>query len=221
MDETTREALTAYVRDLFAPEDALLRAVWDESAARGLPAVHIRPEEGRMIQLLLAAVGARRVVELGTLAGYSAIWIARALPAGGRLISLEHDTERAATARLLIKRAGLSDRVEVRCAAAPAALADLLREGPFDAVFIDADKPRMLDYLGWALEAVRAGGLIMAHNAFMRGRIVDPDQRSDAAVRAMDAFNHAIAADPRLLGMIIPLGDGISVALRLHPAQAG
>lgn len=220
MDETTREALTAYVRELFAPEDALLRAVRDESAARGLPAVHIRPEEGRMIQLLLAAVGARRMVEIGTLAGYSAIWIARALPAGGRLISLESNAAHAEVARLMIDRAGLADRVEVRCAAAPAALDTLRAEGPFDALFIDADKPHLLDYLGWGLENVRAGGLIMAHNAFMRGRIVDPDQRPDTAVHAMDAFNRAIAANPHLLGMIIPLGDGISVALRLHPAQA-
>ncbi len=215
MDEAERQALTDYVCALFAPEDEVLQAIDVESAKRGLPHFHIRPDEGRMLQFLMAAVGARQVVEIGTLAGYSGTWIARALPAEGRLISLERNPEHAELARATFARAGLADRVEVRVGVAPQALDALAQEGPFDAVFIDADKISLLDYLEWAIKHTRRGGVILAHNAFMRGRVIDPAAQDDPAVQAMRTFTHRMATDPRLLGTVIPIGDGIVAAVRL------
>jgi caffeoyl-CoA O-methyltransferase len=216
MDEATHEALNDYVRDLYAPEDEALVYARVEAAERGMPPIHIGPDEGRMLQVLLAAVGAKRVAEIGTLAGYSGTWIARALPADGRLYTLDSDPDHSAMARTTFDRAGLDGRVVTRVGKAPAALDDLAAEGPFDAVFIDANKDGYPAYLRWAVANVRIGGIIMAHNAFMRGRIVGPELQTDASVQAMDAFNHALADDPRVLGTIIPIGDGIAAAVRLR-----
>jgi caffeoyl-CoA O-methyltransferase len=210
------DALIQYVCDLFAPEDDHLRVLRDESIAQGLPQAHIHPEEGRMLQFLLGLIGAHRVLEIGTLAGYSATWIARGLPDGGHLISLDRDPDRADLTRGLLAEAGLSDRVEVRVGEAPGVLSDLAAEGPFDAIFIDANKDAYPAYLDWALDNIRPGGLIMAHNAFMRGRIADPDAQSEYNVQSMQTFNHRIADDPRLDGMIIPIGDGIVAARLIH-----
>lgn len=210
------EALIQYVRDLFAPEDAHLQAVHAESHARGLPQIHIRPEEGRMLQFLLGLVGAQRVLEIGTLAGYSATWIARGLPEDGRLISLEIDPDRAELTRTFLARAGLADKVHIRVGEAPAVLAELTGDGPFDALFIDANRAAYPAFLDWALENVRVGGLIIAHNAFWGGRVVDPAQQSDRQVQGLLEFNRRLARDPRLDGMIIPIGDGISAARRIH-----
>jgi len=205
------------MRDLFAPEDAHLQALHDASRAHGLPPIHIRPEEGRMLQFLLGLVGAERVLEIGTLAGYSATWIARALPPTGRLISLEIDPDRADLTRRFLNDAGLSDRVEVRVGEAPAILPSLSAEGPFDALFIDANKAAYPAFLDWALDDnIRIGGLIVAHNAFWRGRVIDPAQQSDRQVRGLLEFNRRLAQDPRLDGIIIPIGDGISAARRIH-----
>lgn len=210
------DALIQYLRDLFAPEDDHLRALREQSVEQGLPQIHIRPEEGRILQFLLGLIGARRVLEIGTLAGYSATWIARGLPEGGQLISVERDPERAALTREYLASAGLADRVEVRVGEAPGVLSDLSAAGPFDAVFIDANKDAYPAYLDWALDNVSPGGLILAHNAFMRGRIADPAAQSDKDIQSMQAFNHRIARNPHLDGVIIPVGDGIVAARRLH-----
>jgi caffeoyl-CoA O-methyltransferase len=212
---STAEALTQYVRALYAPEDDLLRAVRAEIAARGMPPIHIRPEEGQMLRFLLAAVGARRVIEIGTLAGYSGLWMARALPEDGLLITLEREPERAAVARAFFEQAGLSARVEVRLGSARDILSGLAAQGPFDAVFIDADKDRYPEYLDWSVENIRPGGLIMAHNAFLRGAVVGLSERAPRHIEAIQAFNRRLADDPRLLGTIIPVGDGIAAAIRL------
>ncbi len=220
MNEAATEALTQYIRDLYAPEDDLLRAVRAESAALGFPQIHIRPEEGRMLQVLLTAVGARRVVEVGTLAGYSSLWIARALPADGRLITLEQDPERAEVARAFFARAGLDARVEVRPGRALDTLPALTAEGPFDALFLDANREIYPVYLDWAVENVRSGGLIMAHNAFLRGGIIGLIERDPRTVEGMRAFNRRLAEDPRLLATIVPVGDGIALAVRLEDKPA-
>ncbi len=213
MDETTHELLDKYVRELFAQEDETLKAIRPLSAEHGLPQIHIRPEEGRMLQFLLTAIGARCVVEIGALAGYSGVWIVRALPPDGRLITLEVDERHAAFARQVFDWAGLGERVEVRLGHAPSNLPELAAEGPFDAVFIDADKVGYPEYLAWAVENVRVGGLVMGHNAFSRGRVVDSNEQG-AGVQGLRAFNRQLAEDPRLLGTIIPVGDGIAVAVR-------
>ena len=216
MDEHVRQSLNQYVQDLFGKEDAVLRAVREGNLAQGLPAIQIEPEAGRMLQFLLTAIKARRVVEIGTLGGYSGIWLARALPEDGRLISLEVDPERAMIARAAFEQAGVGDRAEVRVGHALDNLPTLSAEGPFDAVFIDADKRNYPAYLTWALDNVRLGGLIMAHNAFWYGAVVQAERLPESDVQGLLAFNRQIAEDPRLMGVIIPIGDGLSVALRVH-----
>lgn len=214
MDEALHDALTAYIRDLYAPEDDALQAIRAETEAQGMPLIQVRPEEGRTLHFLLAAIGAQRVVEIGTLAGYSGVWIARALPPGGLLITLEYDERHTEVARRSFEGAGVADKVEIRSGRALDTLKGLSAEGPFDAVFIDADKQTYPAYLDWAVENVRPGGLILGHNAFLHGAIIEPGERDPAHVEGVRAFNRRLADDPRLLGLIIPVGDGIAAALR-------
>src|SRR5574341_1419524 len=164
MDEDIREALDRYARALFAPEDEVLARIQPASAEQGMPQISIKADEGRMLQFLLKAVGARRVIEIGTLAGYSGTWIARALPPDGRLISLDNTPQHAEFARQTFASAGLSDRVEVRLGNAHDLLGKLATEGPFDAIFIDANKDDYPAYLDWAVAHIRPGGLIMARS---------------------------------------------------------
>ncbi len=213
---TVQEKLVEYVRELFAVEDEALKLSGAISVERGIPRISIRPEEGRMLQLMLAAVGAKKVVEIGTLAGYSSTWMARALPEDGRLISLEINEDHAAAAREVFDRAGVADRVEVRVSPAMETLAEIEEMGPFDAVFIDADKTGYPDYLEWAIENIRVGGLVMGHNTFRKGDIANPDAQDRPDVIAMKKFNERLANDPRLLGTIIPVGDGIGAAIKLE-----
>jgi caffeoyl-CoA O-methyltransferase len=208
------EARMQYIRDLFAPEDDVLRAIRQRADEHGFPRIHVDPAEGRMLQWLLAAVKARRVVEIGALAGYSGVWMARALPEGGRLISVEYDPEHAEVARESFKQAGLSDRAEVRVGRAPGVLEALAAEGPFDVVFIDADKPHYPDMLAWATENVRLGGLVLAHNAFRRGQILNSAGHDDPDLRGVRALNRRMAEDPHLDSVIIPIGDGIAATIR-------
>ncbi|HEX9106164.1 MAG TPA: O-methyltransferase, partial [Longimicrobiales bacterium] len=212
------DALVAYTGSLFAREDALLRDLNAEIERRGLPHIQIGPQQGRALQLLLRAIGARRVLEIGTLGGYSAIWMARALPPDGRLVTLELAEERAALAREFIRRAGLADRVEVAVGPAADTLRRLLEEGgecAWDACFIDADKDSYPAYLRWARRLVRVGGLILADNAYRAGAVLHPPQGGEAA--AIDQFNRKLARDRGLLSTILPLGDGLAVALVTGP----
>lgn len=211
MSDGSRDACERYIADLFAREDEILAGLRADIAESGLPAIYISATEGRLLQVLLRAVQARRVVEIGTLAGYSAIWIGRALPANGRLVTIERESARADVARRYIERAGLRDRVEVRVGSASETLSDLSREGPFDAVFIDADKEGYPEYLEWCAENVRSGGLVIADNAFLNGRVLQADS-PDPEVQAMRQFNRRIATDPRFLSIVVPLRDGVAVA---------
>ncbi len=209
------DALIHYIRDLFAPEDDLLRDIQAEIEARGLPQITIRPEEAQLIQLLLKAIGARRVIEIGTMVGYSGIWIVRSLPPDGCLITIEHDPERAEIAQEFFKKAGIDGRIDLRIGPARDVLNSLSADAPYDAVFIDARKADYPAYLSWAVDHVRVGGLILGHNAFMGGAVVDPAHRSDPSVKGVLTFNRRIADDPRLHGAIIPVGDGITTALKI------
>ena len=215
MDQATQEALTGYVRDLFAPEDDALKWILEESDRRGLPPIHIRADEGQMLQFLVRSVGARRVVEIGTLGGYSGTWIARGLPPDGKLFTLDHNPDHVAVAQESFKRAGVSGRVEIRLGDAGQSLAGLAKDAPYDALFIDADRPSYSSYLAWGIDHVRQGGLIAAHNAFFSGSVVGVPGRDPVHIEAVKAFNKALAADQRLYATIIPLGDGIAAAIRL------
>ena len=209
------ERIDDYVEELFAPQDAALEAAVRESKRAGLPEIQVSPNEGRLLQLLAELVGARRILEIGTLGGYSAIHFGRALPEDGLLISLELDEHHAEVARQNIERAGLAERVEIRVGDARELLARLAEgdEGPFDLVFIDADKGSYPEYLEWALRLSRPGSLILGDNTIWGGAIIDPQ---DDSTRAINEFNERIAGDPRLSAIILPLlrerVDGLAIA---------
>ncbi len=211
-DEITREECSRYVAELFAPEDQVLEDLRREMVELGMPAIYIDAEEGRLLQVLLRAIGARTVVELGTLGGYSAVWMARALPADGRLISVEMEPDRAQLARRFVARAGLDDRAEVWQGVAFDLLDELAAAGPFDAVFIDADKENYPQYLEWSIANIRPGGLVIGDNAFKSGRVVETDSE-DPGVLSIQKFNRMLAKDSRLTSIIVPTRDGVAVAV--------
>lgn len=204
--------LSGYVRGLFATEDELLQELRYEISRRGLPEIHISAEQGRFLQVLIAAIRGRRILEVGTLGGYSALWMARALPPDGRLLTLEIDSGRAEMAREFAARAGLDRVIEVRVGEASEAMGSLDAADPFDLVFIDADKERYPLYLEEAVRLLRPGGLIVADNAFWSGKVVDEDA-DDAGTRAIREFNRRLAGHPELTGTIVPMRDGLALAV--------
>jgi len=208
----SQDRQTAYLAALFAREDAALAAAREAHRTADLPHIHVSPEEGAILHLLLRLVGARRVLELGTLGGYSGIWIARALPADGRLVTVEGDEGHAAVARAAFERAGVAERVDLLVGEARDTLATL--DGPFDAVFLDADKAPLAHYLEASMRLLRTGGLLLCDNTFMDGRIADPDA-DGADLRGMRAFNELVAKDPRLVAAVIPVRDGLLAALKV------
>ncbi len=210
--EYDHDALDLYVQRLFASEDDALRRTRERADEAGMPRIQLPPATARALQLLMRAAGVRRAVEVGTLAGYSAIWIARALPGDGKLVTLEIDREHAAVARRSLEDAGVSDRVELRVGDAGTLLDALGPDGSFDLVFVDADKERYTQYLEDAARLLRPGGLFVADNAFWKGWVLDPGIDELAAV--LDGFNRIVAADPRFDATILPVGDGLLVAVR-------
>lgn len=211
---TYSDRLSQYVTDLFAREDAALLRARVDSTAQGLPAINIKPEEGRFLQFLVAAVNAKKAVEIGTLGGYSGTWLARGLPSGGKLITLEADPRHAAVAAENFRVAGVSSMVEIRIGNAHQTLKTLAAEGPFDFAFIDAEKPGYDAYLNWAVENVRIGGVIAAHNAFRKGSVFGVGG-SDEHTATMQAFNKRVASHPRLISTIFPAGDGMVIAVKV------
>jgi len=207
MTEKTDNGVEQYIARLFTPDDPALDAVVARAKAEGLPAISVPPSLGRLLGILIGATGARRVVEIGTLGGYSAVWMARALPAGGKIISLELDRHHADVARANWEAAGVAEKIEVRIGRALDLLPALVPDAPFDFVFIDADKGGYPDYLAWATANVRVGGLIVADNVLRGGRVLAPDA-ADADAQAMARFNETAAHDPRLDALIVPNRDG-------------
>lgn len=200
-----------YIAGLFAREDGVLRALREEADRQGIPPIAVPAETARFLQVLVRSVGARRVLEVGTLGGYSAICIARAMGVEGRVLSLEIDQGHAQFARRHIARAGLEDRVEVRVGPALALLPALDGER-FDVIFLDADKEPLPTYLDWALRLVRSGGLIIADNALRGGRVLD-DSVTDPDTAGVREFNRRFASEPRITGVIVPIGDGVAVGV--------
>ena len=196
-----------YITQHFAKPDAVLQQIITAIPARGLPAITIKPEEGRFLQFLVRACSARRVVEIGTLGGYSGTWLARDLPAGGTLITLEMEPRHAEVARDHFALAGVSDRIDLRVGDAHQLLPGLSAGGPYDFCFIDAEKSGYDAYLDWGLENIRPGGIIAAHNAFRGGALLDDSDHSPD-VEHMRRFNERFANEPRLLSTIFPAGDG-------------
>src|SRR5215212_5138074 len=216
--EDTRELLEeidGYIEHLFDTSDEVLEAILRDSRRGGLPEINVSPNQGRLLRLLVEIAGVRRILEIGTLGGYSAIHLARGLPEDGELISLEIDEHHADVARNNIERAGLSDKVEVRVGDAHEILSDLIEndEGPFDLIFIDADKEGYPDYLDASLRLVRTGSLILGDNTIRGGTVLDP---KDATAQATREFNERMARDPELFSIALPLIreriDGLTIA---------
>lgn len=219
MSEEQWNAVERYVTELLVRPEPALGAALEASESAGLPPINVAPNQGKLLYLLSRAQRARRILEIGTLGGYSAIWLARALPRDGRLITLESDPKHAEVARANIARAGLGGVAEVRLGKAVDTLPRLVEEGagPFDLVFIDADKEGYPDYLEWSLKLTRPGSLIVADNVVRGGAISDPAS-ADSRVQGVRRFNEMLAAEPRVSATIIQtVGskgyDGIAIAL--------
>jgi predicted O-methyltransferase YrrM len=208
-----------YTADLLVHEDDALRAAAAQNAAEGLPPIAVSPNQGKLLNLLVRMHGAASILELGTLGGYSTIWLARALPAGGRLVTLELDPRYAAVAAANIARAGVADRVEQRVGPALDSLRDLVGEGagPFDFVFIDADKSSTPEYFELSLVLTREGSVILTDNVVRGGGLIDPASE-DPGVQGMRRFHELLAAAPGVTGTTIQtVGskgyDGFTLAL--------
>jgi len=194
MSQTGWAAVDDYLVEALLEADPVLDAALADSDAAGLPQIAVAPNQGKLLMLLAQTCGARRILEIGTLGGYSAIWLARALPADGRLVSLEYDPRHAEVARKNLARAGFAGRAEVRVGRGVDLLPQV--EGPIDFTFIDADKASNPDYFEGALRLSRAGSLIVVDNVVRGGAVTDPN--GDANVQGIRRMNAMIAAEPRV-----------------------
>lgn len=199
MSEETWTSVDGYFSGLFVGGDPALDSALERSAAAGLPAIHVAPNQGKFLHLIARSLNARRILEIGTLGAYSTIWLARALAPGGRLVTLEYDPRHAGVAEANIAAAGLADRVELRLGRAIDLLPRLLKEGagPFDLTFIDADKQGYPDYFTWALRLSRKGSVIIADNVVRKGGVVEADS-ADPLVQGVRRMNALVAREPRV-----------------------
>jgi len=230
----TQELWTAvdrYICDRLIPEDATLDAAVAACEAAGLPPIAVTPAQGKLLELLVRIHGARRILELGTLGGYSTIWLARGLPAGGSIVTLELDHRHAAVATTNLEQAGVAEMVQLRVGAALQTLPELHAEGagPFDLIFIDADKRNYPGYLEWSLKLSRPGSVIIGDNVVRGGVILEPDgydpRLGEGGVQEMRRFYDLLAAEPRVSATVVQTvgekgHDGFALALVGDGAEA-
>jgi predicted O-methyltransferase YrrM len=209
MAEDLWNAVDAYILDRLLPPDPVLDAVMAANAAAGLPAIDVSPAQGKLLYLLARMSGARRILEIGTLGGYSTIWLARAVPAGGQVVTLEAMPDHAEVARANFARAGLADRIDLRLGNALDSLPVIAAEagGPFDLVFLDADKRNNPDYLAWSLKLSRPGTVIIADNVVREGEIIDAAS-TDGSIKGVRRFFDMLAEEPRLTATAIQTVGG-------------
>jgi predicted O-methyltransferase YrrM len=226
MDQNQWKAVDRYISDHLVPDDPGLESVLEESAAAGLPAIQVSQNQGKMLQLLARAHGARSILEIGTLGGYSTLWLARALPAGGRLVTLEYEPRHAEVATRNMAKAGLAGVVDIRVGRAQDTLPVLAADGsgPFDFIFIDADKQGYPEYFEWALKLSRPGALIIADNVVRNGAVADAAS-TDASVLGIRRMYDRVAREPRVSATAIQtVGskgyDGFMLALVLPAGGA-
>jgi caffeoyl-CoA O-methyltransferase len=200
-----RREIEAQITRRYAAEDEVLRETIKAQAEAGLPDIQISPIQGRLLQVLAAAGNVYKILEIGALGGYSGTWLARALPDGGKLITLEVSQKHAEVVRAAFARAGLSDRTEVRVGPAAELLPALQSEAPFDLFFIDANKDGYPTYLDWALKLARPGSIIVADNNIRYGKPFQEQPEGDNA--GVADYNQRIATDPRLRSILLPLDD--------------
>jgi caffeoyl-CoA O-methyltransferase len=210
--------LADYAEAAFSPEDDVLKEIRERSDRDGLPGIQVGAMDGLHLEVLTRAIGARRAIEVGTLGGYSGVCIARGLPADGKLFTLELDPHHAEVARESFKKAGVTSKTEVVIGRAIESLSRLASKGPFDLIFIDADKTSYPDYLAFAAENLRVGGVVLADNTFAWGHIGDKsfgDKEIEDAVRALRAFNEGIAHGGRFRATILPTGEGLTMGVKI------
>ena len=219
MDRKIFEEVDKYISDLFIAPDETIKAAEQSHASENIPQINVSPNLGKLLHLFVKLTNAKKILEVGTLAGYSTIWMARALPEDGRLISLEIDPHHAAVARRNIDRADLASKVEIREGKAIELLPKLLAEnaGPFDMIFIDADKPPYTEYFEWALKLSRTGTVIIADNVIRDGKVLDPNSE-DPMVKGAQRFNRTLSENPHVTATILQtIGvkeyDGMAIAI--------
>jgi predicted O-methyltransferase YrrM len=219
MSQDQWTSVDAYINGLLVPSDAALDAALASSTAAGLPAINVAPNQGKLLHLLARIHGARSILEIGTLGGYSTIWLARALSPGGKVVTLEADPKHAEVARTNLARANLAGVVDVRVGAALDTLPQIAREGlgPFDLFFIDADKANIPHYFKWALDLSRPGSVIIVDNVVRGGAVLDAAS-ADPNVQGVRRFNELVAAERRVSATAIQtVGskgyDGFAIAL--------
>ncbi len=219
MTQTQWTEVDRYITDCLIPPDPVLDAVLQSTVDNHLPQIHVAPNQGKLLHILALTCGARRILEIGTLAGYSTIWLARSLPSDGKLITLEANPKHVAVAQDNINRAGLADRVELRLGSALDILPQLVAEAssPFDLVFIDADKMNIASYFSWSLQITRPGGLIIVDNVVREGKVINPDSE-DPNVQGIRRFNEVLAAESRVTATAIQTvgtkgHDGLAIAI--------
>ena len=212
------QQIDAYIGQLFIPHDDTLAQGLKDASAADLPSINVSANEGKLLYLIAKMTDAKRVLEIGTLGGYSSTWLARALPAGGKVITLELEQKHADVARRNLDRNGVGDRVEIRVGRAIDSLQKMIETGeaPFEVIFIDADKENYIEYLNLSLQLARVGTVILADNLIRNGRVL-ADQPVDANARAVKAYNETIAKHPRLDSIILPIIrtnlDGLSISI--------
>ena len=204
----------AYLESLFGPEDSVLAEIRERSRSSGLPDIHVARFDGRHLEVIARAIGARKIVEIGTLGGYSGVCLARALPSGGRLETFEYDPLHAEVARESFRRAKLSDRVRMHVGKAIEGLPQIEEDGPFDLVFIDADKLSYPDYLRWALVNLRRGGVVLADNVF-RAAFGSDANWSAESVAALDLFNHELVSGGGFAATFVPTVEGLAFGVKI------
>ncbi len=216
-NEQLARRIDTYIESLFVPPDPVLVANIENASAAGLPPINVTANQGKFLYLLARIAGARRVLEIGTLGGYSTTWLARALSPNGRLVTLEFDPVHAITARNSLAAAGLDAIVEVRVGDAAASMATIIEAGepPFDFIFIDADKTGYVKYLDLALRLSRPGTVIVADNIIRNGAVME-ENPDDASDRGAKAYNVAVAANPQLESIALPMFkdklDGMAIS---------
>jgi caffeoyl-CoA O-methyltransferase len=209
------EELHDYIAETFAPEDALLKRMPAEAAQLGIPLIHIDATQGKFLQILMRACNAKRVVEVGSLFGYSAIWMARALPADGVLVALEIAPLHAQAIRQNAEHAGLADKISVLEGDARLTLPVLRAQAPFDFAFVDADKLGYVEYYELVMALLRPGAIIVADNMSAHGNVwnAHADATASGNVQTIRALNQRMATDPRLSALLVPLSDGMCVGV--------
>lgn len=211
-------ALAAWARDVYRPEDPLLREIRERCAAAGLPPIEVGAFDGLHLEVLARAAGARRAVEIGTLGGYSGVCLLRGMGGDGFLDTFELEPARAALARTSFERAGVAARVRIHVGPAAERLADVEREGPFDLVFVDADKTGYPGYLAWAEEHLRVGGVLLADNTFGFGHVHEerPAGERPEAMAALRAFSERLATGGRFRATLLPTAEGLSFGVKVR-----